>query len=92
MRMSSGPSRAEAEAARRIVELEGGDAEVEHDPIERRHAGFCQQGKHVAETSVQQMQPCRESGAASAAPRAIASGSRSIAHSVQRAAPRIAAA
>ena len=39
MRMSSGPSRLEREAARGIVELHRGDADVEHDAVGRREAG-----------------------------------------------------
>ena len=52
---------AEREAARRIVELEGGDAEVQHHAIQRGDAALCQQVQHVAEPAMDQMQPAGKS-------------------------------
>ena len=57
IRMSSGPSRAEREAARRIVELERRHAEIEHHAIQCGDAVLCQQIQHVAELAIDQVQP-----------------------------------
>ena len=62
------PVGAEGKPARRVVDLKGGHAEVEHDAVECRDAGLVQQRHHVAELAVQQVQPageaCHQAGAA----------------------------
>ena len=53
MRMSSGPSSGEREAARGFVELHGGDAQIENHAIELPHAAGREQLGHVAEASLE---------------------------------------
>ena len=90
------PVAAEREAARRIVELERGHAEIQHHAIQRGRRRAPPAGPACRRTGHGSGAAGRESGRPGSAPRAIASGSRSIAHSVQGAASqdrrRIAAA
>ena len=51
---------AEGEAALGLVELHGGDAEIERNPVGRRHALGGQEIDHLAEAALDQGQPAGE--------------------------------
>ena len=72
------PVALEREAARGIVELHGGDADVEHDAIGGREAGGRRQPVEIAEAAFDQLQPTRDAARPERWPAARAAGSRSM--------------
>ena len=77
MRMSSGPSLPEGEAALGLVELHRRDAEVEHHAVDRVMAAARAQRVEIGEPVLHQRQPAARLSTSSA-PAAIALGSRSM--------------
>ncbi len=81
---------AKAEAALRIIQLEGGNAEIQHDAIKVADPMARRGGREDCRTDLRRDGGGPGNCAVRAAPRAIACGSRSIAQTVQSAFSRIA--
>ncbi len=84
------PVEAEGEAAVGLVQLHGGDADIEHDAVDRGVAAIGGNLVEIGETVVDEGEPAADAST-SAAPAAIAVGSRSMAMTRVSAASRMAA-